>query len=121
VGAARVSTVYGLAVALDRDGSGDQAIRRIQAHGVEGMESFTRDFQRRSVFFVPEGEAYYYFALLNEAFGNYGAALDSWTRYIASGAHPEFQPRAREHVAALRKLKVNPVPPPPSAPDEKIW
>jgi tetratricopeptide (TPR) repeat protein len=121
VGAARVSTVYGLAVALDRDGSGDQAIRRIQAHGPEGFEAFSRDYQRRSVFFVPEGEADYYFGLLNEAFGNNSVALDHWNRYLASGAHPEFQPRAREHIAALRKLKVKPTLPPPSTPDEKVW
>ena len=25
-------------------------------------------------------------------------ALDYWNHYIASGAHPQYQPRAREHV-----------------------
>jgi len=120
VGAARVSTVYGLAVALDRDGAGDQAMRRIQAHGTEGFESFNRDYMHKSVFFVPAGEANYYFALVNEAFGNYGVALELWNRYIASGAHPEFQPRAREHIEQLRKQKVHAVPP-PTDPDEQNW
>lgn len=117
VGAARVSTVYGLAVALDRDGSGDQAIRRIQSHGTEGLDTFTKEYQRHAVFFVPAGEAEYYFALVHEAFGQYGKALDRWNRYIASGAHPQFQARAREHIEQLRKLRVRAEPSPPDAED----
>ena len=112
-GAARVSTVYGLAVALDRDGSGEQAIRQIQGQGAEGLDAFTKECVRHSVFFVPSGESSYYFALVSEASGNYGAALTLWTRYIASGAHPEFQPRAREHIEALREKHVHPEPLPP--------
>ena len=120
VGAARVSTVYGLAVALDRDGSGDQALRRIQGQGTAGFAAFSRDFARRGVFYVPEGESNYYFALANEAFGNYGAALEYWNRYVSSGAHPEFQPRAREHIDQLHKKHVRAEMPPPD-PDEPNW
>jgi tetratricopeptide (TPR) repeat protein len=112
-GAARVSTVYGLAVALDRDGSGDQAIRQIQGQGAEGLDAFTKECLRRAVFFVPSGESSYYFALASEAAGNHGAALSLWIRYIASGAHPEFQARAREHIEALRDKHVHPEPLPP--------
>jgi hypothetical protein len=121
VGAARVSTVYGLAVALDRDGSGDLAMRRIQSQGTAGFDSFNRDYLRRVVFYVPDGEANYYFALANEAFGNYGTALEFWNRYIASGAHPEYQPRAREHIEQLRKKHVRAEPPPPHDPDDQSW
>jgi tetratricopeptide (TPR) repeat protein len=113
LGAARVSTVYGLAVALDRDGSGDQAIRQIQGQGAEGLDAFTKECVRHTVFFVPSGESAYYFALASEAAGNYGAALSLWIRYIASGAHPEFQARAREHIEALRDKHVHPEPLPP--------
>jgi tetratricopeptide (TPR) repeat protein len=112
-GAARVSTVYGLAVALDRDGSGDQAIRQIQGQGAEGLDAFTKECIRHTVFFVPSGESAYYFALASEATGNYGAALSLWVRYIASGAHAEFQARAREHIEALREKHVHSEPPPP--------
>jgi cytochrome c-type biogenesis protein CcmH/NrfG len=112
-GAARVSTVYGLAVALDRDGSGEQALRQIQGQGAEGMEAFTKECVRRTVFFVPSGESAYYFALAHEAAGNYGVALTLWTRYIQSGAHPEFQGRAREHIRALHDKHVHAEPPPP--------
>ena len=117
VGAARVSTVYGLAVALDRDGSGDQAQRRILSQGSQGFDSFDKEYHRGAVFFVPAGEANYYFALAHEAFGNYGTALEFWNRYLASGAHPEFQPRAREHVEQLRKKHVR-AEPPPFEPDD---
>lgn len=116
-GAARVSTVYGLAVALDRDGSGDQAQRRILSQGSQGFDAFDKEYRRGAVFFVPAGEANYYFALAHEAFGNYGTALEFWNRYLASGAHPEFQPRAREHVEQLRKKHVH-AEPPPDAPDD---
>lgn len=112
-GAARVSTVYGLAVALDRDGSEEQALRQIQGQGAEGLEAFTKECIRHNVFFVPSGESAYYFALASEAAGNYGAALTLWQRYIASGAHPEFQPRAREHIEQLRDKHVHPDPLPP--------
>jgi len=119
-GAARVSTVYGLAVALDRDGSGDQAFRYIHAQGAGGFASFTKEYMGKGVFFVPEGEHNYYFALLNEAFGNDGAALEYWNRYIGSRAHPEFQPRAREHIELLHKRHVRPEQPPPD-PDDPNW
>ncbi|TMQ10084.1 MAG: hypothetical protein E6J91_28025 [Deltaproteobacteria bacterium] len=112
-GAARVSTVYGLAVALDRDGSGDQALRQIQGQGAEGFDAFTKECVRHSVFFVPRGESAYYFALASEAFGNYGAALALWNRYLASGAHPEFQARAKEHIEQLREKHVHLESPPP--------
>jgi tetratricopeptide (TPR) repeat protein len=106
-GAARTSTVYGLAVALDRDGQGDQAIRRILGQGEEGFDSFEKEFFRATIFFVPEGESNYYFALANEAFGNDGQALEYWGRYLKSGAHPEFQPRAKEHIEQLIKRGVH--------------
>jgi tetratricopeptide (TPR) repeat protein len=118
VGAARVSTVYGLAVALDRDGSGDQAIRRILAQGAGGFDAFNKEYTSGSVFFVPAGESNYYFALVNEAFGNYGIALDQWNAYLASGAHPEFQPRAREHIDRLHKKHVRAEPTLPPEPDD---
>lgn len=112
VGAARVSTIYGLAVALDRDGAGEQAVRRILEQGAEGFDTFRKELMFGSVFFVPKGEEYYYLALSNEAFGNDGTALEFWNRFIASGAHPEFAPRAREHIERLHKHRVHAEPPP---------
>jgi tetratricopeptide (TPR) repeat protein len=112
VGVARVSTIYGLAVALDRDGAGDQAIRRILEQGAGGFDTFQKELLRGSVFFVPKGEEQYYLALSNEAFGNYGTARVFWNRFIASGVHPEFAPRAHEHLERLHKTPVHAEPPP---------
>lgn len=119
-GVARVSTIYGLAVALDRDGAGDQAIRRILEQGATGKDAFQQDLQRRSVFYVPRGEEQYYLALINEAFGNYGTALGHWKQFIKSHVHAEFAPRAREHVERLQKKPVRAEPPPPEL-DEPTW
>jgi hypothetical protein len=52
-------------------------------------------------FFVPRGEEYYYFALAHEAFDENEEAIEYWEKYIQSGAHPEFQPRAKAHLATL--------------------
>jgi tetratricopeptide (TPR) repeat protein len=120
VGVARVSTMYGFAVALDRDGAGDQAIQRILAQGTTGFDAFQKEFIQGSVFFVPRGEENYYFALSNEAFGYYGPALEYWNRFIASGVHREFQPRAREHIEQLRKKHVHAEPPPPEL-EDRNW
>jgi hypothetical protein len=60
---------------------------------------------RGDTFFVPEGEKHYYFALSDEAFGFDEEAIDNWKRFIASGAHPQYQPRAKAHLEALMKKK----------------
>jgi len=110
-GGAATATVYGLAVALDRDGRSEEALRVILAQRPEGRTMFTQEYQRKRIFFVPAGEENYYFALSSEAFGDESAALEFWTRYLNSGAHPQYQPRAREHVDALKKHHVRPAPP----------
>jgi tetratricopeptide (TPR) repeat protein len=102
-GGAQTATVYGLAVALDRDGRSDEAIRLIRAQRSEGRDQFVRAFQTKQIFFVPAGEENYYFALSSEAFGDETSAAEFWNRYLASGAHPQYQPRAREHLATLKK------------------
>ena len=95
--------VYGLAVALDRDERALDARDLIVDHGVHDFEQYRDQINRGAVFYVPDGEQYYYFALCEEAFGDTAEAAADWTRYIQSNAHPEFQPRAREHLAALAK------------------
>lgn len=109
------STWYGYAVALDRDESTRQALDIIRSLGRDQRDAFYSAVRGGSTFFVPEGEKFYYFALSDEAFGFDESAIDNWTKYIASGAHPEFQPRAKAHLQALsahRKRKPVPVDPP---------
>jgi hypothetical protein len=87
----------------------------IRSLGENERDTFHANVMRGRTFFVPEGEKYYYFALSDEAFGFDESAIDNWTKYIASGAHPEFQPRAKAHLQALsahRKRKQVPNDPP---------
>ncbi len=51
-----------------------------------------------SFFFVPDGEKYYYAALINEAFGKFEEALADWQHFLASGAHPQYRPRAQARI-----------------------
>lgn len=99
-----IETVYGLAVALDRDDRGLQAKDLIVDHGLAEFRTYQEAFRSGSVFYVPDGEQYYYFALAEEAFGENAAAAAHWRMFLHSGAHPEYQARAKEHLAALAKL-----------------
>jgi tetratricopeptide (TPR) repeat protein len=98
---ADTSTYYGLAVALDRDGNADQAREIVRLLGDQQRIDFHRNVTMGRTFFVPEGEKYYYFALVDEALGRYEEAIEGWRRYLASGAHPEHHPRARANLDAL--------------------
>jgi tetratricopeptide (TPR) repeat protein len=102
------ATLYGLAVALDRDGRGEQARQLIVDTGMTSFDSYRKDFSEGRVFYVPAGEEQYYFALIFEAFGEVDEAITHWRRFIASGAHPQYQPRAREHLEALAKIHKKP-------------
>jgi tetratricopeptide (TPR) repeat protein len=94
-------TMYGLAIALDRDERGEQAMDVILAQGEQAMVEFHKRIEAGITFFVPEGEKFYYFALADEAFGKTDLSIENWKAYIASGAHPEFQPRAQAHLDTL--------------------
>jgi tetratricopeptide (TPR) repeat protein len=115
-GSGDTSTVYGYAVALDRDGSANQALEIIRALGRDQYEYFKSSVgPGGNTFFVPEGEKYYYFALAEQAFGLDEDAIDNWKEFIKSGAHPEFQPRAKAHLEALmtkKRRKAIPIDPP---------
>jgi tetratricopeptide (TPR) repeat protein len=89
------NTLYGLAVALDRDEQGAQAREIILALGTQTFESFKQSVVSRNTFYVPDGEVFYYLALAEEALGQPDDAIADWDHYILSGAHPEFQPRAK--------------------------
>ena len=115
-GAADASTWYGFAVALDRDERSDQALDVINSLGREQRDTFHARVIKGDTFFVPEGEKFYYFALVDEALGLEDDAIGYWRQYINSGAHPQYQPRARAHLDnLLRKKRVRtslPIEPP---------
>jgi tetratricopeptide (TPR) repeat protein len=103
--ALRSETVYGLAVALDRDERGVQARELILSQGPQAVTEFEKNVHLGHSFYVPSGEEYYYFALIYESFGMTEIAIEDWQKYIASGAHPEFQPRAKAHLDPLLAIK----------------
>jgi tetratricopeptide (TPR) repeat protein len=99
------STWYGYAVALDRDESTRQALDIIRSLGRDQRDAFSSAVRGGGTFFVPEGEKYYYFALVDEALGSFDDAIEEWKLFIASRAHPQFQPRAKAHLDALLKKR----------------
>jgi tetratricopeptide (TPR) repeat protein len=108
------STIFGAAVALDRNERTTLALELIRGQGAESYRRFKESINRGDTFFVPVGEKFYYFALSEEAFSNIDAALGYWRMFIASGAHPQFQPRAKQHIDALVKKRAQrPSAPPP--------
>ena len=100
-----VSTIYGAVVALDRNNRGALALQIIEGQGKNGFDQFKKGVRDGNTFFVPDGEQWYYFALGEEVFGTPENALNYWQRFIGSGAHPQFHPRAREHITALQKKR----------------
>lgn len=103
------STAFGLAVALDRDENYPAALEVIRKQPAVEVRRFREQFVLRSVFFVPRGEEYYYFALLHQAHGFDAEAIGYWKQYIASGAHPQYQPRAKHHLDELQaKVRAKP-------------
>ena len=108
---ADLSQEFGLAVALDRDEQGSEARAIIAARGDAGLARFQIELRRGAIFFVPEGEELYYLALGEEALGNDSAAIELWDGFISSGAHPQFDDRARHNRDAL--LHAPPGRPPP--------
>jgi len=96
------SMMYGLAIAYDRDEQGAKAKEIIAALGDDAFESWSAEVEQDNPFYVPEGEVFYYKGLINEALGHHKQAVVAWKRFLDSGAHPRYQPRARAHLDALK-------------------
>ncbi len=91
----KTSFFYGLAVAYDRDEHGAKAREILQTLGVSQFESWLKEVNDGQSFYVPDGEVFYYLALAREALGDVDGAITSWRRFLDSGAHVQYQPRAR--------------------------
>ncbi len=98
---ANASTYYGKAVALDRDERGTEALELIKRQNIQAFDDFKDEVRTGSVFYVPAGEEFYYFGLVYEAFGYYADSIAAWKSFIKSGAHPQYQARAKQHIDAL--------------------
>lgn len=93
---------WGYVVCLDRDEQESRAKQLITDAGMERWQAFQRQVRSGHWFFVPSGEKFYYAALAEEAFGDFDAAAADWGHFLESGAHKQFQPRAKAHLAKLK-------------------
>lgn len=109
---ADLSQEYGLAVALDRDEQGAAARALIAARGEAGLKRFRLELGAGAIFFVPDGEVYYYLALAAESLGDESLAIQAWDAFLASGAHPQYAARARHNRDALLRTSPDRRPPP---------
>ncbi len=106
---ADASTAYGLAVALDRDGSPAEALEVIRSQSEESFRIYRLRYSRGEIFYVPQGEEFYYLALVYEAWDRLPESIEFWKQFIRSGAHPQFQGRAKQHLDALQaRIKAQP-------------
>lgn len=97
---------YGLAVALDRNQQGALAREVMLSYA---MADRLRALEADGIFFVPEGEKDYYLGLGYEVLGDPARAALHYRRFIDSGAHPRYRPRAHENLrAALERLAKEP-------------
>lgn len=100
---AGVSTVLGLAVALDRDERGTEARQLVRGLSEEALGSWLSSVAQGNTFYVPEGEIYYYQALVAEARGESQVAISAYRLFERSGAHPQYAARAAANRRALER------------------
>ena len=97
----------GLAIAYDRDGQvqkSHEALSRSLA-----SDPALRVYQSDEVFFVPEGDRFYYDGLIAEALGNRDEAMRSFRQFALDLPKSRYASRAREHLDELQKLPGIPV------------
>jgi tetratricopeptide (TPR) repeat protein len=91
--------LYGLAVALDRDGQVERARHTIQ-RVLERDPSLSR-LHDEGVFFAPAGDLYYYEGLGHEVAGDRTRARAAFARFVQAQPHSRWIVRARAHLALL--------------------
>jgi tetratricopeptide (TPR) repeat protein len=95
---------FGLAVSCDRDGQIERAgeAMRLALATRPGLGRLTGS----GVFFVPDGDLFYYLALANETIGNKGEALRDYKLFLMKTVGQRYLERAKDHIAALEKAGV---------------
>lgn len=91
----------GLAVAYDRDGQLQKSREALQR--ALAADPGLRTFQSDDVFFVPEGDRYYYWGLLNEEFGNRDEAIKAFRDFVTEVPRSRYAVRARAHIDDLKR------------------
>jgi tetratricopeptide (TPR) repeat protein len=101
---------YGLAIALDRDGQRGKAHDILREVLANPDERERLSINRQGVFFVPEGDKSYYFALIWEVRGDFRKAADYYRRFIAALPDSPYIERARESLAEVANKRGSPSP-----------
>lgn len=105
LGPTRPLNHYGLAIALDRAGEGESALRSMrEAIRLDVTHILaTGDREDADVYFVPRGDKLAYEALAAEADGRRLDAVRAWREFLngAPDAQPAYKARARQHLKAL--------------------
>jgi tetratricopeptide (TPR) repeat protein len=92
---------YGLAVAYDRDGQWKKAMSAMKtAIELSGSEGVGR-LRKEDVFFVPQGDLFYYLGLAQELLKNRDSAIDQYNRFLVRSPGNRYLDRAREHLQEL--------------------
>lgn len=92
----------GLAVAYDRDEQRQKATAALTRALAE--DPGLRQFQGDDVFFVPEGDRFYYLGMIYAHEGAANEALDAFRQFLIATPSSQYQDRARSHIVALSKL-----------------
>lgn len=90
---------FGLAVAYDRDEQISKA--RQEMRTALATDSAMRQLTSPNVFFIPEGDIHYYFALGYETKGDIEQAKSHWQLFLQKLPDSHWAPRARAHLAGL--------------------
>ncbi len=93
--------LYGLAIALDRDGQVERA-RRTMERVLERDPSLQR-LHDDGVFFEPPGDVFYYEGLAHETAGDRARAAIAFDEFLKAQPGSPHADRARTHFASLRK------------------
>jgi tetratricopeptide (TPR) repeat protein len=97
-------STYGLAVALDRDDAPDAAremMARALALDPRHAKLTAAEQVGADVFFVPEGDVYYYLGLASEVGGHVDDAEAAFQEFLSRLPKSPWAPRARAHIDTL--------------------
>ena len=91
---------FGLAVAYDRDEQWTKAVEAMQRALNHGSGLGRLD--SKDVFFVPDGDYFYYMALAHQVLGKLEVAESNYNRFLVHCKDTKYAARALEHLAELR-------------------
>jgi len=115
---------YGLGVALDRDQQESAAREAIgRAVALDPNSSLLHLAQQpgADVFFIPDGDVFYYLGLAAESLGNRDEAGAAFQEYAARQPKGPWLARARAHIAALAPGRATTASPAsPSSPSSSV-